>query len=461
MDPIIFFSVLTLFIGILVSIGLRASKNTKTTDDYFLAGKSLTVSQVTFTLIATQLGGNMLIGTSQWSYSYGFYGVLYSLGIAIGFLLLASGFAAKLQEGGVGTTAALLEKRYNSRWFKKLASLISILSLFGILISIVISSRTFLASIDMHSETAFMTLWCAIIIYTMIGGLHAVVATDTAQVIFIMFSIGGLWLYTVCMQPHGILGFSELFKAQPLFVDSLHLSTSQIIATISMPALFALVEQDLAQRFFSARSSKVALMAALSAGIFIILFGFIPVYFGMQAKLLGITLPYGANPFLSLLGTITNDFVFALAACGVLAAITSTADSLLCAISSNIAQDFDYSSFGIQKTLISSQIITCIIGCTAVICSFFMYQNIIDIAIQSYALSVSCLLVPLVYACYSAQPNRYAAISAAIVGAVCFGIFSLLPDMPLPAALVALPFSLFAYFIVSLLQNKRVSTLPK
>ncbi|MBS1986783.1 sodium:solute symporter family protein [Candidatus Dependentiae bacterium] len=450
MNPIIFFSVLATFIATLIIIGLRAAKQTKTTDDYFLAGRSLSLHQVAFTLIATQLGGNMLIGTSQWSYAYGFYGLLYTLGIAIGFLILASGFAAKLQEGGVGTTAALLEKRYDSLFLKKFASIISIVSLFGILISIVISSRALLISIGMHSEVAFALLWCAIIIYTMIGGLHAVVAADTAQVLFIIGSIGSISLYSFLMRPHRLLSLSELWQSQQLFVKSSQLDISRILATLLMPALFALVEQDLAQRFFAARSPRVALMAALAAGIFIIVFGFVPVYFGMQAKLLALPLPTGANPFLSMIEFITNDFVFACAACGVLAAITSTADSLLCAISSNIAQDFDYEAIGIKRTLVSSQLITLAIGIAAVVGSFAIHQNIIDVAIQSYALSVSCLLVPLLYACYSAQPRANAAIAATCIGGGSFLLFLIYP-LALPAALVALPFSLIGYHVCAAL----------
>ena len=452
MNLIIFFSALATFAAVLIIISLRAAKNTKTTDDYFLAGRSLRLHQVAFTLIATQLGGNMLIGTSQWSYLYGLYGLLYTLSVAMGFLLLATGFAAKLQESGVGTTAALLEKRYNSLFLKKFASIVSIISLFGILISIVLSSRSFLTSIGIHSEVVFTLVWCAIILYTMIGGLNAVVAADTAQVIFIIGAIGGIWLYSFFMRPHGLLSLSELWQSQQFFVDSIELDTSRILATLFMPALFSLVGQDLAQRFFAARSSYVAVMAALLAGIFIIIFGFVPVYFGMQAKLLAIPLPANANPFLSMIHIITNDVVFACIACGVLAAITSTADSLLCAISSNIAQDFDYSAFGIRRTLASSQLITCGIGVAAMAGSFVIHQNIIDIAIQSCALSVSCLLVPLLYACYSKTPHTKGAIASTCAGGISFVIFLLYP-LSLPAALMALPFSLIGYHLFSIRSN--------
>ena len=90
---------LTIFSGlgiVYLILGFLASRNIKTTVDYFLAGRKLGFFAVTFTLIATQLGGNMVIGASDWAYTYGLYGILYSMGMGLGFLLLSTGFAAKV-----------------------------------------------------------------------------------------------------------------------------------------------------------------------------------------------------------------------------------------------------------------------------------------------------------------------------------------------------------------------------
>src|SRR5882672_8568060 len=126
MNPIIFLAIFLALAVVSFIIGLLSSKNIKTNTDYFLAGRNLGLWTVTFTLIATQLGGNMVLGTSQWAYNYGYWGMLYTFGMSLGFLLLACGFAAKLQECNVATTAQIFQTRYDSILLKKIASLISI-----------------------------------------------------------------------------------------------------------------------------------------------------------------------------------------------------------------------------------------------------------------------------------------------------------------------------------------------
>lgn len=410
------FSTLGIIYGI---IGWIASARVATNADYFLAGRNLNFWGVTSTLIATQLGGAMLLGTSQWSYEYGLYGILYVLGMSLGFLLLASGFAARLQRCNVETTAQLFEKCYNSVALKKIASAISILSLWGILIMLVVASKAMINGLGMDNEFIILAFWAFIIVYTMIGGLKAVVLTDKFQLLFIIASIGGVFAYALFMQPAGFASLPQLFASQAAFNLST-LTGSKILATFLMPALFALIEQDLAQCFFAARSQRVAMASALSAGLFIILFGLIPVYFGMQAQLIGIAIPEDVSPFIVVLELITSDFMFVLVTCGIIAAITSTADTLMCAVSSNIAQDFDFSFVPINNKLRLSQAITFFVGVSAVIASYTVSQNIIDIAIASYELSVSCLLIPLLYALFGGKRSKNAALGAAVLGLMGF-----------------------------------------
>ena len=111
--------------------------------------------------------------------------MFYTFGISIGFLLLGLGFAAKLQSLNVATTAQLFQTKYGSETLKKIASLLSIASMCGILIGQVIGSKTLFTGIGVSHEFLFLMLWAFIIIYTMVGGLAAVVLTDIAQVIYI------------------------------------------------------------------------------------------------------------------------------------------------------------------------------------------------------------------------------------------------------------------------------------
>ena len=81
---------------------------------------------------------------------------------------------------------------------------------------------------------------------------------------------------------------NELFKYPNVIGHGLtHGEKKAVLVSRKLP-LAALAEQDLAQRFFAARTKKIATLSALLTGGFMILFALVPIYFGMQAKLLGL-----------------------------------------------------------------------------------------------------------------------------------------------------------------------------
>lgn len=446
MDITLFISILVVLSVSYLLVGLYASKSVSSNMDYFLAGKGLGIPSVTFTLVATQLGGGMLLGTSEKAYAVGYYGLLYTIGMTIGFLLLGFGFAAKLQSLNVATTAELFETKYKSTQLRKVASLLSIATMCGLLVGQIVGSKALLMGLGLYNQWIFSMLWAFIIIYTMIGGLAAVVLTDIAQVVYIFACFSALFIY--CLLNNDVSFFAaststiqKLFTPEPMSIAS-------ITPVIIMPALFSLIEQDLAQRFFAARSQRVATISALSASALILLFSMVPLYFGMELKLLGVLLPAGASPLIPAIELLISPIAAAFAVCGVLAAITSTADSLLCAISSNIAQDFDFSVFGLKKGLALSQMITLITGITAIIASYAISQDIIQILIGSYELSVSCLFIPLVMCYFKPEVKTTAARYSIIAGGLSMFIFYLYP-IALPRELVSLACSYIGYVIGS------------
>lgn len=445
MDSTLFLGIFTVFALSLFAIGSWASRAIKTRSDFFLAGRDLGLASVTFTLIAIQLGGTMILGAAEWAYRYGLYGVLYACGMSLGFLLLASGVAARLRACMVTTTAELFEKRYQAPSLRLFAAFISIVSLLGILVAIVVSSRSLLHGLGITHESIFIVFWLIIISYIMLGGLHAVVLTDIAQVIFIVLCITGLIAYSLWALPQGFVSLSALIGSQQSF-DASPLSSSALLATFLMPALFSLIEQDLAQPLFAARSQMVALLGAFFAGIFMILFGSIPVYFGMQARLIGLELSSQANPFIAVAEYISSPLVFALVICSIIAAITSTATSLICAISANIVQDF-LPTVGNEKNMVRlSKIVTLLVGCIAVYASYYVHKTIIEIAIASYELSVSVLLIPLLGALYSKKPSKYGAFTAALLGLISFVVLNYY-TLPIPKEIIILVVSTLGYGI--------------
>lgn len=436
------FSALTIFYFF---IGLHAAKNIKTNTDFFLASRDLGLFPVMFTLIATQLGGGMLLGTAQESYSIGLWGVLYTLGMSLGFLMLGLGFAAKLRSLNVATTAELFQTKYNSPTLKKVASLPSIATMCGLLIAQVIASRALLNGLQINNEAIFLMFWTLIIIYTMVGGLKAVVVTDVAQVWVIILVFSSIFIYSLFGEPASFFSLPSFAAMQDGFSLG-NVTPSALLATIMLPALFSLIEQDLAQRFFAARTQRIAALAAIGSSIFLLIFSLVPIYFGMKARMLNLDIMPGASPLIPVIEILTNEYVLIFAVCGIIAAITSTADSLLCAVSSNVAQDFDFSFLGIKNQLRVSQLVTLITGIIALIASYLVSQNIISLLIASYEISVSCLLVPLLFAYFGKNLKKNAAIGAIIGGLAGFIIFRFYPIV-LPKEIAALLVSLIGYYV--------------
>ena len=446
----------TYFIALFVTLnvfylilGLIASRSVHSTADYFLAGKNLGLIPVTLTLVATQIGGGMLTGTAQQAYTFGFYGLLYTLGMCIGLTILGLGLASRLQGLNVGTTAELFEVSYDSPFLRKVASIFSVITMSGILVAQIIASRTILHGVGLSQEWIFIGLWVFIIIYTMTGGLKAVVWTDMAQVLVILGVFGWLLYLSLSSDPKALFNVKNLFKLQWYFFGTKCIDNNTIALTIAMPALFSLIEQDIAQRFFAARSKIVASLSALCSSLILISFAMIPIYFGMKAKVLGLKVGTG-SPLIPVLSLLTNDFVVAFALCAIMAAITSTADSVLCAISSNLAQDFEY-RFLKSNTLLLAQIITCCVGISAMGASYIIPNTIIDTLISSYSISVCCLLTSLLFAYLGIRGQKYAAFTSILAGLVAFITFSFtpVPFLAIPKEFAALGIS-FATYILTL-----------
>lgn len=135
MSKMLLFYITTSIFGIIyIILALLPRKKIKTKTDYFLAGRGLNVFKATCTLIATQLGAGLLLGTSQKAFEIGLYSLLFTGGICIGLIILGLGVAGRLRELNIVTTTEIFETKYHSSVLRKLGSLIVTFTLCGILV---------------------------------------------------------------------------------------------------------------------------------------------------------------------------------------------------------------------------------------------------------------------------------------------------------------------------------------
>lgn len=439
MDLTLFWSVFIVLTVMYFSVAIFASRRVHSEDEYFLGSRQFGLLPITFALVAGQLGAGMLLGAAEESYHFGWYGILYNLGICMGFVLLGCGFASKLRQFNISTTAELFETKYNSKALRKLASILSVLTLGGILAGQIVASRKLIESFTTEYMWVITVFWLVVIFYTMFGGLRAVVATDIFQVIIIILIFGSVSTYVI---------FTEApIVATPNFEPE-SLTFSKLTGFLLMPIFFSLIEQDLAQRFFSAKTRKIAVGAAFFAGFFTLAFSLLPIWFGMQAQLLNLAVPAGTSPLLISIEHLAGKVALVFVVCAIIAAISSTADSLLCAVGSNLAYDF-----GGKKTVLWSRLVTFIVGVSALLLAY-CFDSVLGLITQSYELSVSCLFVPILFCFFRNPVYKEAAAAAFILGIVGFILFRVVP-IEMPREIATLALSLGGYLIVDFWAKKR------
>jgi SSS family solute:Na+ symporter len=419
MNMIIFFTLLGLLALFSLWIGKWTSGNAKDNEDYFLSGRNLGFFSLTLTLLATQLGGGTMMGAAEEAYSRGWVVFLYPLGNCLGLLMLAMGFGAKLRKLNLVTVSELFERVYGSVNLRQLAALLSTASMFFILIGQGIAARRFFFTLGVDQPWIFVIFWSVLVIYTVMGGLKAVVYTDVLQGLFVLAAMA--------------IAFAVAWVAD--VPTSMAVSSDRILpdgpapwmAWLLLPLLFTFIEQDMGQRCFAAKTPRLVSKAAAASAVLLFGAALISIYFGTLASSMDLDIPAGTSILMAVVQATTNPVITAIFAVAILMAIISTADSLLCSISSQLSCDFPVLKGGAGLTsVVWAQGITAILGIvTGVLC--FYFNNVVAMIILSYELSVYALFVPVVMAVITKQPSRNGAIGSMVCGAAAYALLKAFP----------------------------------
>lgn len=402
-------------------------------------GRGIRVIPLAMTLLATQVGGGALMGAAEEAYIRGWSVFFYPLGMVIGLLALGLGYGAKMRALNLTTVPEIFEKIYRSVRLRQIASLLSIASLFFILVGQAIAARKFFFAIGLNGNLLFILFWTALMLYTVMGGLRAVVNTDILQAGFILgaFAIACFSCWDLTL-PAATLPSTPV--ASP--------STTPWLTWLLMPLLFMLIEQDMGQRCFAAKNPRTVTIAALISALLLLAVSFAPIYFGTLAHRFGILVPEGSSVLITSVKALTSPLIATLLICAVLMAIVSTADSLLCSISSNIACDFSF----LKSSLSISRLITCLAGLAALALAF-VFNNVVSMLMFSYELSVQVLFVPVTAAILLKNPSKQAAIASMATGFACFLLFQNWHP-PLPKEILSPLLSLSVFFFTQLLKKE-------
>lgn len=185
-------SIAIIYILLILAVGIWAGvsqklENKGSASDYFLAGKSLKWPAIGLALFATNISTVHLVSLAQSGFDTGLLNGNFEWMAAFTLILLALFFVPFYLKSGVSTLPDFLERRYDkaSREWLTMISIVSAIVIhiaFSMLAGGIVLKTLF--GFDMYLS---ITVICIITgIYTILGGLRAVVITESIQTIVLL-----------------------------------------------------------------------------------------------------------------------------------------------------------------------------------------------------------------------------------------------------------------------------------
>jgi SSS family solute:Na+ symporter len=182
-DVVIFLA----FVATVVTVGLVKSKNEKSSEDYFLAGRGLSWWLIGFSLIAANISTEQFVGMSGNAASHvGLAIASYEWMAAITLVVVAFGFLPYFLRAGIYTMPEFLEYRFNStaRTIMAAATILIYLLLLGSVTysgALTISTLASNAGVHMSLFTGSVLIGVIAMLYVTAGGLKACAWADLIQ----------------------------------------------------------------------------------------------------------------------------------------------------------------------------------------------------------------------------------------------------------------------------------------
>ncbi|HAA15856.1 MAG TPA: sodium:solute symporter [Cytophagales bacterium] len=439
----------------MLAVGFYFLRKNQGTDDYYVGGRQMGSVHIGLSAVATDVGGGFSIGLGGLGFTIGLSGSWMLFTGLVG-AWLAAVFLIPLVKGNPKFAKLLtfpqLFGHYYSARVAVVAAIISAVGYAGftssqLLAGAKLASGTFT---ELSLTHALIIMGVIAVVYTVMGGIKAVIYTDTVQWILLM---GGLLFIGLPMAYNAVGGWETIRAAvAPEMLRLDHVSGVQLFnwGVTIVPIWF--VGMTLYQRIYAARDVKTARKAWFIAGLFEWpIMAFLGVALGLMARVaaeqgmfaeLGVLSGAEVDPesgLPMLLRTILPFGLMGLMMASYFSAILSTADSCLMAASGNIVTDLLSRWLGLDpghpRMLRTAQIATLVLGAVALLLAS-LATNVLDLMLLSYAFMVSGLLVPLLGALYWKRSSPTGALLAMIGGGLTTSL--------LESFSVALPYDLNA-----------------
>jgi solute:Na+ symporter, SSS family len=271
------YAVIGAYLVAIVAFGSWFARFQKTTRDYFLTGRSVPWWAICFTIVATETSTLSFIGVPAGAYAGNMTFLQIAIGYIVGRLLVSALFIPAYFRGELYTSYELLQRRFGAP-VKNIAAVIFL------------ATRTFADGIRLFATAlviavvtqvpvtwTVLVLGIAMIVYTVRGGVSAVIWTDVVQMfiyvggaLLVFFGllrlIPGGWEEVTRVGADHFRIFDFSFDPQAVYTFWAGL-LGGVFLTLSTHG----TDQFLVQRLLSGRSAKEASTGLVLSGIVVFL----------------------------------------------------------------------------------------------------------------------------------------------------------------------------------------------
>ncbi len=444
-------------------------KQKENTDGFFLGGRNFVWPLIGFSLLATNVSGASFVGLAGAGYSQGISVYSYEWMAAIILIFFVFFILPFYLKSGVFTMPEFLERRYDRRLRVAFSVVLLFFAIFlgaaGTLYAGALVGLTLFPGIPLWVGVLVLALLAGIM--SVFGGLGAVVISDTIQAVVLI--IGGALVFAATLE--AIPSWEAMAAAVP--ERSLHIIQPADDPNLPWPGLLTgliivgiyawTTEQIAVQRVLGARSLDHGRWGAIFAGFLKLPILFFMILPGTMAIVLYPDLQSPDMVFPTLVADLLPTGVKGVILAALVAAITSSVDSVLNSASTLVTMDFvkPFRPETSEKSLVRiGRITTIIIMGVAVL---WAPQIMKFSSLWNYIQSILCYVTPPIVAIFLVgifwkRANGHGAFAAFMLG-ITLGVIGfyaneiqgLYPIHFLYAALVSFLISIGIIVVVSLL----------
>lgn len=422
-------AIIIIYLAAIFGVGIYCNKFNNDIDDYLLAGRRLGVGLATGTLVATYFGGGYVIGVGSEAFEKGMSAYWSPIAGALGILAVCM-ILKKMEGMKVYTVTEIVEHRYKSPLLRLLTTLLSLSALVGILAGQVTSAGSILSSLGVGSPTVCAIIVAAFFIgFTAFGGLWAVTVTDFIQII--VAAVGLIMAAGVVLVQAGgwdaVVAQIQSYNVPDNYFNLLKGTEPSYVLWLIMPMfIYTLIGQDVYQRLFAAKDTKTAYKSAILSCIILLFICFFPVLLGVAGKAMFPDMEVSSMVVPSVIRATLHPALSGIALAAIIAAVVSTADSILTAATSHVVNDIyvryinheDPNEPAVQKKLLTmSKVMTLVVGIVSVIIALAI-PSVLMVLNSSYTLFTAGVFAPVVAGLMWKKATKEGAFAGLISGLI-------------------------------------------